>query len=97
MADYYGQHPMAQNPTYYVGCDIGTHASGISYATLGSNARFQEVYPEQPVPYCKTLSMILYSKELSSDWQPVDWGWPAHKQYQGLRPEERGEFLLLER
>ena len=92
MADDYGQ-----TPTFYVGLDIGTHQSGFSTATLGSSARFMEIYPEQPVPYCKTLSMILYCKQLSSNWQPVAWGWPAHKMYQVLLPDQRDKFLLLER
>lgn len=88
---------MVQNPSFYVGIDLGTHQSGFSTATLGSSARFMEIYPDQPVPYCKTLSMILYSKELSPDWQPVAWGWSAYAEYQRVPAEHQDEFLLLER
>ena len=97
MAGTSGQQLMALTPEFFAGLDLGTAQSGCSTATLGSNARFQEIYPDQPVPYCKTLSTILYSKELSSDWQPVAWGWSAYAEYQHLRPDQRDEFLLLER
>lgn len=97
MAYTSGQQLMAQTPQFFVGLDVGTAQSGCSTATLGSNARFQEIYPDQPVPYCKTLSVMLYSRELSSDWQPVAWGWSAYVEYQRLRPDQIDEFRLLDR
>ena len=92
-----GQQLMAQTPAYQVGLDFGTHASGFSTAVYGSDPRFQELYPDQPEPYCKTLSSILYSNALSSDWQPVAWGWSAYAQYQNLNAEDRTEYQLLDR
>ena len=61
------QLAMTQSPTLYVGLDFGTQQSGISTAALGSNVRFMEIYPdlEQPVPYCKTLTMLLYMRQAS--------------------------------
>lgn len=88
---------MARRSGFYVGIDFGTAQSGFSTCTLGGSPRFIEVYPQQPVPYCKTLSVILYSKELSADWEPTSWGWTAFNQYQELDAEERKEFLLVER
>ena len=84
-------------PTLFVGIDFGTRQSGFSTAALGSNTRFMEIYPDQPVPYCKTLSMLLYSNEMSSGWQPVAWGWSAYRDYQQLNQQQRANFLLLDR
>ena len=50
------QLAMTQSPSLYVGLDFGTQQSGFSTAALGSNVRFMEIYPEQPVLYCKTLT-----------------------------------------
>lgn len=99
MAGVSDQQLMAQTPDHQVGIDFGTHGSGFSTAVPGSDPRFQEMYPDQPEPYCKTLSAMLYSKALpsGSDWQPVAWGWSAFSLYQLLSPEERNQYLLLDR
>ncbi len=90
------QLAMTQSPTLYVGLDFGTQQSGFSTAALGSNVRFMEIYPEQPVPCCKTLTMLLYMRQ-ASGWHPISWGWSAYHNYQQLPSSERSQYLLLER
>ena len=94
--DNYKQPAMAHGPSLYVGLDFITHQSGFGTAALGSSVRFMEVYPDQPVPYCKTLSMLLYCK-IASGWKPVSWGWSAYLKYQLMRPAERHQHVLLDR
>lgn len=41
--------------------------------------------------------MTLYSKEQSSEWQLVAFGWSAYVMYQNLRPQQQDCHVLLER
>lgn len=84
-------------PSLYVGVDFGTHQSGFSTAVLGGSVRFMEIYPQQPVPYCKTLTMLLYAKQSSEDWRPVSWGWAAFQAYQKVEPDRQSDYVLLDR
>eukprot|EP00983_Pelagomonas_calceolata_P065968 1148810-Pelagomonas_calceolata.AAC.8 len=44
----------------HVGLDIGTYASGFAFSERAAPVRCHESWPDQPKPYPKTRSVILY-------------------------------------
>ncbi|KAL6763565.1 hypothetical protein V8C86DRAFT_245882 [Haematococcus lacustris] len=60
-----------------VSLDIGTHGSGFAFATKThsgtlSRVKLHEDWPDQPIPYPKTRSALLYNGR-----SPVAWGYTA--------------------
>jgi hypothetical protein len=79
------------NPTAQVGLDFGTYASGFAFSTDGGNSvREFTTYADQPAPYPKALTAILYQHGV-----PVHWGWTAQRVWMGLSPKERWAASVL--
>jgi len=57
-----------------VAVDFGTSFSGFAYSLLNSPTTVykQQSWPHSPMPYCKTLSQVLYAEE-----KVVAWGYSA--------------------
>jgi hypothetical protein len=78
-----------------IGLDFGTHASGFAISIDdGKTTREFSSYPDQPTPYPKTLTAMLYEAGF-----PIAWGWSAYRRYLGLTPQQKasGKFVYLER
>lgn len=78
--------------TIKVGLDFGTYSSGFCYSINDQPVARFEHYPDQPTPYPKTRTALLYKRETpSSEWQVniVDWG-----SVQGL-PSDIAVYVLL--
>ena len=68
-----------------MGVDFGTYASGFAYsADGGQHVRLFTTYPDQPAPYPKALTAILYRHGA-----PLHWGWTAQRVWMGLSPKDR--------
>jgi hypothetical protein len=80
------EHGVEQAGRYIVvGLDFGTYASGFAYSTDGGkDVREFSEYPDQPAPYPKALSAILYR-----NGAPVHWGWTAQKVWMGVSAQDR--------
>ncbi len=76
---------LTPSPPPQVGVDFGTYASGFAYsADGGQHVRLFTTYPDQPAPYPKALTAILYRHGV-----PLHWGWTAQRVWMGLSPQDR--------
>jgi hypothetical protein len=80
--DAHSRIPQVPTRRFAVAIDFGTYAAGIAFKQLhassstGNPARQFFDWPDQPAPYPKTRSAILYDGR-----QPIAWGWPARTKY----------------
>ena len=79
-----------------VGIDFGTSRSGYAYAFTDSFKRDERVYgrlqwPDQHVPYPKTLTQLLYSAQA----QLIAWGNSARRQHAQMQEGERTSYDLI--
>jgi hypothetical protein len=85
MGPYMTSSPQVAPWRFIVAFDFGTYASGIAFKQLRSfgstsSAAWQfSDWPDQPTPYAKTRSAILYDGR-----RPIAWGWRALKAYSSL-------------
>jgi hypothetical protein len=76
-----------------VGLDFGTWGSGFAFSVDGGKTTRQFTsWLDQPRPYPKTLTAVLYKNRL-----PVRFGWTAQKMYTNLRDGQTAEYIYVDR
>ena len=85
--------PQEPSSTFYVGIDFGTCGTGYAVCVSGGEVQVLNCYPGQPLPYCKTMTVLLYR---ISDWTPVAWGWEACNMFTDMSPAEQQQYLYLD-
>jgi hypothetical protein len=76
-----------------VALDFGTWGSGFAFSVDGGRTtRLFTSWPDQPRPYPKTLTAVLYKNKL-----PIEFGWTARKMYTSLKEDQTAGYTYVDR